>query len=49
MEIGRVVIEAGKLRVFVDYAEVSELSDPERFTGKAASFGILPETAFDLR
>ena len=43
------MIEVGKLGSFLDYVDVSELFNPERFTGKAASFGLLPGTAFDSR
>ena len=48
-DIGRVVIECGKLGSFVDGVDVAELFNPERFTGKAASFGLLPGTSFGLR
>ena len=48
-DIGRVVIECGKLGAFIDGVDVAELFNPERFTGKAASFGLLPGIAFDLR
>ena len=48
-DIGRVVIECGKLGSVVNGVDVAELFNPERFTSKAASFGLLPGTSFDLR
>ena len=48
-DIGRVVIGCSKLGAFIDGVDVAELFNPEHFTGKAASFGLLPGTAFDLR
>ena len=48
-QIGNIVIECSKLGSFVDGVDVAELFNPERFAGKAASFGLLPGTSFDLR
>ena len=47
--IGNIVIECSKLGSFIDGVDVTELFNPGFFTGKAASFGLLPGTSFDLR
>ena len=41
-DIGRVVIECGRLGSFVDGVDAAELFNTERFIGKAVSFGVLP-------
>ena len=48
-DIGRVVIECRKRGSFDNGVDVAELFNPERFTSKAASFGLQPGTSFDLR